>query len=63
VEQIGTVNLPLSDIAAARITAFYRHNDGFINRYGIDSASYLNINAAQVDRRVIPKTATGSGPR
>jgi len=58
-EQIGTVNLPLSDIAAARITAFYRHNDGFINRYGIDSASYLNINPAQVDRRVNSENSDG----
>jgi len=59
VEQIGTVNLPLTESAALRITAFYRHNDGFINRYGIESSSYLNINPSIVARRVNSENTDG----
>jgi iron complex outermembrane receptor protein len=59
VEQSGTVNLPLSDSSALRMAAFYRHNDGFINRYGIDSKNYLAINPAVVDRKVNTENSSG----
>jgi outer membrane receptor protein involved in Fe transport len=59
VEQIGTVNLPLTESAAARITAFYRHNDGFIDRFGINPTSYLNIDPSIVDRRVNSENSDG----
>jgi len=45
--------------AAARITAFYRHNDGFIDRFGINPTSYLNINPSIVDRRVNSENSDG----
>jgi outer membrane receptor protein involved in Fe transport len=46
VETRVTLNLPLNDKVAARLSAFYRHNDGFIDRYGIDPNNYLAVNPA-----------------
>src|ERR1700686_1037084 len=59
VEQSGTVNLPLSDSSALRMAAFYRHNDGFINRYGINPTNYLAISPAVVDRKVNTENSSG----
>jgi len=59
-EATGTVNLPLSDAAAARVSAFYRHNDGFIDRHGIDPNNYLALNgAAGADKRVNSENTSG----
>jgi outer membrane receptor protein involved in Fe transport len=46
VETTGTLNMPITDAVAARVSAFYRHNDGFIDRYSINPNNYLGINAA-----------------
>ena len=40
----GTVNIPLvQDKVAARITAYYRYDDGYIDRYPIDPDNYLGV--------------------
>jgi len=60
VEQIGTVNLPLSDIAAARITAFYRTT--MASSTATASTPQLSqYQSGAGGPRVIPKTPTGSG--
>lgn len=60
VETTGTVNLPLTDAAAVRISAFYRHNDGFIDRYPINANNYLGTNpAGGIDRRVNSENTDG----
>jgi iron complex outermembrane recepter protein len=60
VETSGTLNLPLTDIAAARISAFYRHNDGFIDRYPIDPNNYLGVNpAGGIARNVNSENTSG----
>ncbi|HWM68661.1 MAG TPA: TonB-dependent receptor [Steroidobacteraceae bacterium] len=46
VETTGTLNMPITDAVAARVSAFYRHNDGFIDRYSINPNNYLGVNAA-----------------
>lgn len=41
----GVVNLPLvTDKVALRVAAYYRHDDGFIDRYEIDPTDYLAAN-------------------
>ena len=59
VEQLGTVNLPLTDAAAARISVFYRHNAGFIDRYGIDSANYLGVDRSVRNSNVNAENSDG----
>ena len=44
IETTGTLNIPLGEAMAARVSAFYRHNDGFIDRYNIDPNNYLAVN-------------------
>jgi outer membrane receptor protein involved in Fe transport len=60
VETTGTLNLPLNDIMAARVSAFYRHNDGFIDRYPIDPNNYLAVNpAGGIARNVNTENTSG----
>lgn len=38
----GIINLPvLKDVAALRVAAYYRRDDGYIDRFAIDPANYL----------------------
>jgi iron complex outermembrane recepter protein len=60
VETTGTLNMPITDAVAARVSAFYRHNDGFIDRYSIDPTHYLAVNpAAGVTRNVNSENTSG----
>jgi outer membrane receptor protein involved in Fe transport len=59
VEQIGVVNLPLSGWAALRLTAFYRHNDGFIDRHDVEPNDFPNINPAIVAHDINTENTTG----
>jgi iron complex outermembrane receptor protein len=60
VETTGTLNLPLNEAMAARVSAFYRHNDGFIDRYPIDPNNYLAVNpAGGIDRNVNTENTAG----
>ena len=60
VETTGTLNLPVTDAVAARISAFYRHNDGFIDRYNINPNNYLAVNpAAGVVKNVNTENTSG----
>jgi outer membrane receptor protein involved in Fe transport len=45
---------------AARVSAFYRHNDGFIDRYPIDPNNYLAVNpAGGINRNVNTENTSG----
>src|SRR3569833_2135823 len=60
VETTGTLNLPITESVAARISAFYRHNDGFIDRYTINPNNYLAINSgAGVVKNVNTENTSG----
>ena len=60
VETTGTLNMPITDAVAARVSAFYRHNDGFIDRYSIDPNHYLAVNpTAGVARNVNSENTSG----
>jgi outer membrane receptor protein involved in Fe transport len=60
IETTGTLNLPLNEIMAARVSAFYRHNDGFIDRYPIDPNNYLAVNpAGGIARNVNTENTSG----
>jgi len=50
-ETTGTFNIPVNDRVAARISAFYRHNDGFIDRYTIDPNNYLTVDPTGAIKR------------
>ncbi len=59
VEQAGAVNLPLNRRAALRLTAFYRHSDGFIDRYDVAPTDFPNINPGMVARDINTENTTG----
>jgi iron complex outermembrane recepter protein len=60
VETTGTWNMPITDAVAARVSAFYRHNDGFIDRYTINPNNYLGVNPnAGVARNVNSENTSG----
>ncbi|MBV1776792.1 TonB-dependent receptor [Burkholderiaceae bacterium DAT-1] len=42
----GGINLPLSDSAGIKLSALLRENDGFIDRAGIQTSNYLQIDPA-----------------
>ena len=56
----GVANFPLlENRLALRLGAFYRWQDGYIQRYPVDAQNYLRLPAAQPESRVNTEKTTG----
>ena len=59
VDTVGNVPL-VQNVAALRVAAFYRDNDGYIDRYNTDPADYLSVLPGVVSKNVNSERTYGT---